>query len=111
MSDRPIIMPLNNGLWQLVEEWDGIPAGFVTDGGSIPRLLWRVIGPPIDAQTIAAFIRHDWNYQTGRVKRKQADQQLYADLRAAGVSRVRAYAIYAGVRAFGGSHYYHNDDD
>ena len=105
MSDRPIIMPLDNGLWQLVEEWDGIPAGFVTDGGSIPRLLWRVIGPPVDAQTIAAFIRHDWNYQTARVKRKQADQQLYADLRAAGVSRLRAYAIYAGVRAFGGSHY------
>lgn len=26
MSDRPIIMPLDNGLWQLVEEWDGIPA-------------------------------------------------------------------------------------
>ena len=105
MSDRPIIMPLDNGLWQLVEEWDGIPAGFVTDGGSIPRLLWRVIGPPVDAQTIAPFIRHDWNYQTARVKRHQADNQLYADLRAAGVSRVRAYAIYAGVRAFGRSHY------
>ena len=113
MSDRPIIMPLDNGLWQLVEDWDGIPAGFVTDGGSIPRLLWRVIGPPIDAQTIAAFIRHDWNYQTGRVKRHQADNQLYADLRAAGVSRLRAYAIYLGVLAFGGSHYYspENEED
>jgi hypothetical protein len=59
----------------------------------------------VDAQTIAAFIRHDWNYQTGRVKRHQADNQLYADLRAAGVSRLRAYAIYLGVLAFGGSHY------
>lgn len=109
MSDRPIIMPLDKTRWQLVEEWDGIPAGFVTDGGSIPRLLWRVLGPPVDAQTIAAFIRHDWNYQTGRVKRHQADNQLYADLRAAGVGRVRAYVIYLGVLAFGRSHYYHEN--
>ena len=105
MSDRPIIMPMDNGYWRLVEEWDGIPAGFMTDGGSIPRLLWRVIGPPVDAQTIAPFIRHDWNYQSGCVKRKAADQQLYDDLRAAGVGRVRAYTIYIGVRAFGSSHY------
>ena len=106
MSERPVITPVDDGLWQLVEEWDGIPAGFTTDGGSIPRLLWRVLGPPMDPQTCAAFILHDWNYQTGRVKRKAADEQLYDDLRAAGVGRVRAWTIYAGVRAFGGSHYH-----
>ena len=109
MGNQPVITPCGGGMWSLVEDWDSIPAGFATDGGSIPRFLWRVLGPPVDAQTIAPFIRHDWNYQTARVKRKQADQQLYADLRTAGVSRLRAYAIYAGVRAFGGSHYYHND--
>lgn len=105
MSDAPIISPVGGGMWRLTEPWDGIPAGFVTDGGSIPRFLWRVLGPPIDADTVAAYIRHDWNYQTGRVKRKAADAKLYADLRASGVGIIRANIIYAGVRAFGGSHY------
>lgn len=105
MDNQPVITPCGGGMWSLVEDWDGILAGFATDGGSIPRFLWRVLGPPVDAQTIAAFIRHDYNYTTGRVKRKAADRQLYDDLRAAGVGRVRAYTIYIGVRAFGSSHY------
>ena len=39
------------------------------------------------------------------MKRKVADEKLYDNLRAAGVGRIRAYTIYAGVRAFGASHY------
>ena len=79
--------------------------GFRTDGASIPRLLWRVLGHPFEADTIGAAVRHDYAYQTGRVPRKDADAAFYDNLRADGVGAVKARLFYFGVRMFGGRHY------
>lgn len=106
MSDAPILKAREDGRWELAEDWQGIPAGFVTDGASVPRFFWRVLGAPVEAKTIGAFVKHDWAYQTGAKKRKAADGELYDDLRASGVSKFKAACYWLGVRAFGWLHYY-----
>jgi hypothetical protein len=102
---QPIITPVewdgDKNIWELCEPFAEVPKGFRTDGATIPRFLWRVIGSPIEAQTIGAAIRHDWHYQDGDLSRKEADAEFYADLRAAGVGILRANLFWLGVRLFG----------
>lgn len=50
-----------------------IKAGFVFDGASIPRALWRVCGHPLEAPRIAAALAHDWIYASKAVPRADAD--------------------------------------
>ena len=93
MSDKPILIPHDNETWELAEDYGEIPKGFITDGGSIPRFFWRIIGAPTDPQTCGAYIKHDWKYQTACVPREQADSELYDDLREAGIGYFRAKAV------------------
>lgn len=37
-----------------------IPRGFVTDGASIPRAFWSIIGSPYLPEFITGAIVHDW---------------------------------------------------
>ncbi|HIE98682.1 MAG TPA: DUF1353 domain-containing protein, partial [Fuerstia sp.] len=37
-----------------------VPAGFVSDGASIPRLFWAIIGPPIGSSHLLPAIVHDY---------------------------------------------------
>ena len=81
-----------------------IPAGFKSDGASVPRLFWRVVFPPGDACALRAAIIHDYIYRhhpTGWT-RKAADD-LFRDLLIQdGTPLFRAYAAYYAVRLFGG---------
>ena len=55
---HPVLMPRDDGRYELVARYHEVPAGFVTDGASIPRLLWRVLGHPFEADIIGAAVRH-----------------------------------------------------
>ena len=105
MSDVPMLMPRADGAWELVADFGDVPAGFVTDGASVPRLLWRVLGPPLEADTVAASVEHDYDYKTGRIPRREADDKYYRNLRRDGVGRVRAAIYWLGVRIGGAPHY------
>ena len=109
MSDKPIIKPLADGRWMLVEDFHGIPAGFTTDGASVPRFLWRVLGPPMEADTVGPSIEHDYDYETGRIPRFEADCKYYRNLRRDGVRAIRASLYWLGVRGFGWLHYNNNE--
>lgn len=79
-----------------------IPAGFLTDGASVPRGLWNIF-PPFGRYNRASLL-HDYLYKTGRINnapvtRKQADDLFLDAMKALGVSWATRWAMWAGVRA------------
>lgn len=96
--------------------WE-VEAGMVTDGASIPRFWWRLIGPPFAGRYRAAAVWHDAAYR-GRLRRligmdlvywivprERADWVMFRIARCAGVEVWRAWAMYATVRVGGGRSY------
>jgi len=96
-------------VWVLTWPWrvqvDGdvwtIGAGFISDGASIPRFLWPVVGPQFDPRTFTAAFLHDVLYAVQLTSRAYADERFYEDLRRVGIRRTKAWAYWAAVRAFG----------
>ena len=78
-----------------------VPLGFVTDGASIPRELWSIIGSPFTGPYRIAAVLHDAAYATLGVAKLDADRMLREAALAMGCSRWLADALYAGVRAGG----------
>jgi hypothetical protein len=92
--------------WVLQEPlvWDDgrrrfeVPAGFVTDLDSVPRLpvVWLLL----KGWSRGAAVLHDWLYSEGLVSRAEADRVFLDAMRATGVG-VQRFVIWAGVRLFG----------
>lgn len=91
-----LLEPLN------IDGWE-VPAGYESDGASVPRWLWPWCSP-LDGRYIQIFVLHDWCYLNG-IDRALADKTLLYLLINAGMRTTQAYAIYYAVRVFGGSHY------
>lgn len=100
------------GTWRLLEQldyWCGeggpgfihVPAGFVTDFASVPRLpvAYFLAG----GLAHAAAVVHDWLYTTHQTDRSTADAVFREACQACGVSAWRAWIMWAGVRAGGAS--------
>ena len=77
------------------------PAGFVSDGASIPRIFWRVIGPPFRGRYRDAAIIHDWLYSSGSFTRIETDKIFMQAMKELGVSSWRRGAMYRAVRIGG----------
>lgn len=97
----PLWIPLYAGhrlhaLWPAGFE---VPAGFVTDFASIPRVFWRVL-PPVGKYSPAA-VAHDYLYQAGNGKRADADMVFRDRMKALGVGWCVRNVMYWAVRAFG----------
>lgn len=94
-----------------------IPAGFVCDGSSIPRILWTFIGLHKDGKNREPSLAHDWLYMhEGRIPERtytrfEADRLYYDLLRAYNVDHKRAKRSFKGVRWFGGSHWKKTDEE
>ena len=82
-----------------------VPAGFESDGASVPRLLWGVVFPRDDRQALFAALFHDYLYRTHPAgwTRAEADEAFHFLLLEGGVSFIRALRAYLGVRIFGKS--------
>ena len=77
-----------------------VPAGFVTDFASIPRVFWSLL-PPDGAYTYPAII-HDYLYWEQPSSRREADLVFRYAMEDFNVAPVAISAIYNGV-ALGGS--------
>lgn len=92
-------------------EWVCVEADFVTDFGSIPRLLWGVRGLSPFGRLRRAYVVHDRLYQRPLVNvraggerpvtRKEADQILLEACHVLGASWLNRRVIYRGVRLGG----------
>lgn len=80
-----------------------IPAGFVTDLASVPRI--PVFYAIVANKGKKAAVIHDWLYQEKILSRKQADKAFYDALEAQGVDWVTKNIMYSGVR-IGGQAYW-----
>jgi hypothetical protein len=112
---RPLILEmLDDGHnYKLVEPFDydtslgmtiTVPAGFVTDFASVPRIFWNLL-PPTGRYGKAAVI-HDYLYRTyGAGSKIVADAIFYEAMKALGVNAIVRGVMYLGVHWFGGRSY------
>lgn len=96
VTRTPIVFCDHNSNWWIV------PRGFSTDGQSVPRPLWVIVGHPLETESLRAACLHDRYYKKpdGR-KRDQIDRMFYEALIADGVNFAEAKAKYRAVRWFG----------
>ena len=101
------------GTWRLLEDLIylsdvanrliRVPAGFVTDYASVPRVpvAYLLAGDTCHPASVV----HDYLYTCHAVSRDIADAVLQEASIATGVPAWRAYVMWAAVRAAGGSHW------
>ena len=75
-----------------------VPTGFRTDGASIPRFFWRLIGPPLRGPYARAAVIHDYLCSQFGYNRKRADEMFLEALHLCGVGRVKSVLMFVGVR-------------
>jgi hypothetical protein len=80
-----------------------VPAGFVTDFASVPRLLWSVF-PPHGKWAKAAIV-HDYLYATAKLSRSESDKIFLEAMCVLEVPKVKRILMYLAVRLFGASSY------
>jgi hypothetical protein len=90
------------------EHFDGftVPAGFESDGASLPRFFWRLLGHPFNMLYLREAILHDFFYRTQIYPRKIADKLFFELLKKK--MPVRSFFIYGALRIFGWIAWNHN---
>lgn len=78
-----------------------VPAGYVTDGYSMPGRLLQLFQPK-HANFLLPAILHDWLYDLGLCPRDMADRMLLQAMREVGVAAWQRFIVYRAVR-FGGA--------
>ena len=82
-----------------------VPIGFVTDFGSIPRIVDNLFG--IDTRRGSlAYLTHDYNYRHRARPRLIADIELRLDQRAEGVGIVERSIVFWALRVGGRKAFY-----
>ena len=82
-----------------------VPAGYDSDGMSVPRFFWRSLSPKINHKTLVPSVIHDWMYEAKICTRKEADEFYYENLIRNGFGKIKSWLVYIGVRMGGGSHW------
>ncbi|EOI6844551.1 DUF1353 domain-containing protein, partial [Salmonella enterica] len=76
-----------------------VPAGFVTDLASVPRIFWTILPP--DGKYAKAAIIHDWMYDNALRTKKEADLIFLDGMTVLGVPKWKRIIMYYAVRLFG----------
>jgi hypothetical protein len=76
-----------------------VPKGTVSNGASVPRLLWWIY-PPYGTYTYPAVI-HDFLYENNLYTRKFADRQFLIDMGRCNTNKFTKWLFYYIVRIFG----------
>jgi hypothetical protein len=81
-----------------------VPAGFITDFASVPKLFWNIL-PPTGKYGKAAVV-HDYLYRTyGYSSKIVADAIFLEAMTALGTPKWQRYVMYLAVHLFGGKSY------
>lgn len=77
-----------------------VPKGYITDGASIPRFLWGIVGHPFGRYAQAAVV-HDLCYEKNLYSRKRSDEIFLEAMQVLGVPWLTRRIIFRAVRMFG----------
>ena len=110
ITDQLKYSRLGNQLFELIDSFTvhidktavTVPAGFITDGASVPRAFWWLCAPVAGPFGEAALV-HDWMYniRSNFWDRAFADKCLCEIGRYRGANLIRARAVWLGVRLWG----------
>ncbi|ECQ1025024.1 phage tail protein [Salmonella enterica subsp. diarizonae] len=86
-----------------------VPAGFITDLASVPRIFWAFMPP--DGKYAKAAIIHDYLYDNALRTKKEADLIFLDGMTVLGVPRWKCVIMYYAVRIFGKGNYKHGKSE
>lgn len=93
--------------WTLHVPWETpfvtVPSGFVTDGASIPRILWVFASP--SGELFEAAIVHDYMYENSIQSKEAADLAFYLTALHFKVTPWKAKLAYYAVKLLGRGRY------
>lgn len=108
LVEMPILRPLplhkcfGTRRFELVEDWQffvyRVPKGFITDGASVPRILYWLFEPT--GILFLPAIVHDWLYYKKEIPRAVADKIFRENVIQQG-NIVAGWIAWLGVRMFG----------
>lgn len=78
-----------------------VKKGLVTDGASIPRIFWSIIGCPSNGKYVGSAIIHDGLYMSEIISRKDADKIFLDMLKHNGIGYIKRNLMYFAVRLGG----------
>ncbi|HFV9934559.1 TPA: DUF1353 domain-containing protein [Salmonella enterica subsp. enterica serovar Bovismorbificans] len=105
-----ILEMLDHYLWRVYEPFEfylsdviNVPAGFVTDLASVPRIFWSLMPP--DGRYAKAAIIHDYLYDNALRTKREADRIFLDGMTVQGVPKWKRTVMYWAVRLFGRGKY------
>lgn len=119
MVVQPCITPISPREYRLDHDWTvefelkglkheiTVPQGYITDGASVPRILWPLVRP--DGLVRAGSVLHDYLYglrgfsakQGFHFTRRECDIIFRDIMKECGVSWLKRGTMYNAVRLFG----------
>lgn len=78
-----------------------VPTGTVSDGASIPRVFWTIIGGPLNGKYRNAAIIHDRYCDTKTRPWRETHMVFYEAMLAAGAGEQLSWLMYKAVENFG----------
>lgn len=106
----PAIWPLADAEFALADDLvfhdeDGtvvtVPGGTRSDGASIPRWLWSLVGHPLTGRYVYPAFLHDWECTVRAAIADTVHRRFYRALRSRGMHWLRAEVLWSAVKAFG----------
>ncbi|ECE6803540.1 phage tail protein [Salmonella enterica subsp. diarizonae] len=81
-----------------------VPAGFITDLATVPRVFWILLPP--DGKYAKAAIIHDYLYDNALRTKKEADRIFLDGMTVLGVPKWKRTVMYYAVKLFGRGNYH-----
>lgn len=82
------------------DEWIA-PKGSITDGASIPKAFWSILGAPLSGKYRRAAVIHDVYCKNQLVPHEQVHEVFYKAMLTDGVGPRKAKLMYFAVKHFG----------
>lgn len=85
--------------WVVLEDFKGVPAGFISNGASVPRIFWWFLDPATEA--FESAVMHDYALTLDGSKYKmESHKEFLKNLKEYKVPSYKALPAYAGVVAW-----------